>query len=371
MGAKGGDGTTTVQQSDPWAGQQPYLQYGFANSLHQLNSGGPQYYPNNTYVPFSNQTEQGLGMLENRAINGSPVESAMQNYVTNTLQNPAGGGTQDYLSGVMGQSPQYFGGQMSQIPQDAFNASASGQMLNANPYLDSMYDSAARRVTENFTDTVMPSINASFAASGGTGSGIQREMALDASDVLGQNLTDMANNLYGGNYARERAMQMNAANSLNADDLSRRGMNQGMAQFQGNLGLNAAQASNQLTGIQGDLQRGAAALAPTAANFDYNNINNLMGVGQAVEGKAGQALQDSINRFNYYQNAPENNLARYITAIQGNYGGTTSTEQDVGSNPLAGAAGGALTAGSLASTLGAATMWPWMLGGGILGGLLS
>jgi hypothetical protein len=323
MGKSSGGGTQT-QKTEPWSGQQPFLNFGFNEAQRLYNQGGPDFYPNRTYVPFSQQTEQGLGMLQNRATQGSPVESAMQNYVTNTMQNPGGGGTQDYLSSVMG-----------------------GDYLNANPYLDGMFNSASRAVTERFNDSVLPGINAAFAGAGGSGSGIHRELALDASDELGQNLTDLASRIYGGNYANERGLQNQAA---------------GMA--------------NQLTGIQGDIQRGAAALAPTAANFDYNNIQQLLGVGGAVEGKAGDVLQDSMGRFNYMQQQPYNNLQNYMANIYGNVGslGGTTTSQGSG-NPIAGAAGGALTAGALGGafpgTLGALA-GPWgMLGGAVLGGLLS
>lgn len=434
---KGSNSTQTVQQADPWSGQQPYLTDSFRQAQSLYNSGGPQYFPNATYVPFSTQTQDAMSRMQNRAMGGSPVEGAMQNYVTNTLNQQPGGGTQEFLSGMMsgssmpqyGQSPGFTDQLRSMAGQemgldsarsmmgvtpamDMLEKTAAGGFLGSNPYLDSQYDAAARRVTENFTDNVIPGITGMFAGSGGTGSGIHREMNLDAADVLGQNLSDMAANMYGQNYAQERSRQLQAAGQMSADDLSRTGMasslygtqrgqnlsaagqaagldssnfqqdaNRYSSDFNQDLArqLQAAGLSNQLTGIQGDIARGAAALAPTAANFDYQNIDRLMGVGSQVEGMAGNILQDQMNRFNYYQQAPEQNLARYIAAIQGNYGGTTMTEQDAGSNPLAGAAGGAMLGAALPSMFpGTFSQWgttplgPWgMLGGAVLGGLLS
>ncbi len=66
----------------------------------------------------------------------------------------------------------------------------------SNPYLSQTYDAAARQIT--------PRINSLFEASGRYGSGAQQ-------GVLGQNLSDLATNIYGGNYNAERARQFGAA----------------------------------------------------------------------------------------------------------------------------------------------------------------
>lgn len=279
MSGGGGSNTNTVQNSDPWSGQQPYLRYGFEQAQQNLENP-PQFYPGATYTPFSKQTEQAMQMAQNRAINGSPLESAMQGNLTSTLQ---------------------------------------GDFLNSNPYLDKTFQSASRAVSDQFTDTVMPSLNASFGGAGGSGSGIHREMGLDAADTLGRNLNELATNIYGGNYQSERDRMMQAN-----------------------------------------------AYAPAAAGLDWQNIGQLGKVGGMVEGKSKEILDDDINRFNYYQNLPDDALARYSALIQGNYGGSTQTMADVASNPLAGAAGGGLLGygvGSQLSWLGGP--WGALIGAGL------
>jgi len=364
--SKGGGSTNTVQQADPWSGQQPYLTDSFQQAQNLFQSGGPNYYPNATYVPFSSQTEQALGMAENRAIGGSPVEQGMQDYVTQTMQNPGGGQTQDYLNSIMGQPSAYFGGEFGGPGGQQMNQTLQGDFLNSNPYLDQTYQNAA--------EAMMPNINATFGGAGRTGSGTHGMS-------LGKGLGQLGADLYGGNYQQERARQMQAMGLASQDDLSRRGMDQSAYQFQQNLGLGAAGEANRGLGITGSLQQGAAGLAPTAAGLDWQNIAQLGNVGSQVEGMAGQALGDQMNRFNYYQNRPEDNLARYIAAIQGNYGSNTVTNQSGGGgSPLAGAAGGALTGSALAGAassafpgaFGGAALGPWgMIGGALLGGLLS
>jgi hypothetical protein len=76
----------------------------------------------------------------------------------------------------------------------------SGRFLDptSNPYLSNTYDAAARQVT--------PRVNSIFEAGGRYGSGAHQ-------GVLGQNLSDLANNIYGTNYQNERTRQFAAATS--------------------------------------------------------------------------------------------------------------------------------------------------------------
>jgi hypothetical protein len=224
-GGKGGGGsTTTVQKADPWKGQQRYLSTGFDAALNIFNSGGPQYYPNQTYAGFSPQAEMGLGMMQNRALQGSAFNNNAQGLAADTL---------------------------------------GGAYLNSNPYLDATFNNAR--------DAVTSGVNAQFSGAGRTGSGAH-------AGQLGDSLGQLATNIYGGNYQNERANQMAMLGHV-----------------------------------------------PMLQQQSYADMDRLMAVGGAVEDRAQQAIDDQVNRFNYYQNLPEQNLARYIAAIQGNYGGTTST----------------------------------------------
>lgn len=280
-GGKGGGDATTTQKAEPWSGQQPYLTFGFDQAKQLYNSGGPQYYPNATYVPFSQQTEQALGMAQNRA-GGSAPEQGLNSYLTNSL---------------------------------------NGSYLNANPYLDAMYGSASKQLTDRWSESVMPGLNATFGAAGRTGSGAHGLAFGRSTGELGDSLSSLASSLYGQNYQAER-----------------------------------------------DRMTQAAQLVPTASALDWQNIGQMGQVGKTVEGKAGEVLGDSMNRFNHYQNLPEQNLARYIAAIQGNYGGTSTTKQDSQSGGLGGALGGGLGGAMAASALGLSGPVGWGVAG--LGALL-
>ncbi len=68
--------TTTVQKSDPWEGQQPYLKTGFAEAQKLFDAGGPQYYPDQTYAGPTDAMNQALQKQINLASGGNPLTQA-------------------------------------------------------------------------------------------------------------------------------------------------------------------------------------------------------------------------------------------------------------------------------------------------------
>lgn len=150
-------GQQVVQQNNsPWSGQQPFLEdvFGKAQNLYNAQVAQPMF-PNSTVVPFSNQTNQALQTIENRAVNGSPLNAA----ASSNLQQTLGG---DFLS-------------------------------SGNPYFSAMAD----RVRSE----VLPSVQSGFNAAGRTGSGLaNRAASLGLGDAIGKLAFD--------NYTNERGKQM-------------------------------------------------------------------------------------------------------------------------------------------------------------------
>jgi hypothetical protein len=101
MSSGSGGSTTTIQKADPWAGAQPYLKdiMGQAQNAY-IQSAGNSYFPGSTVVPFSPETQAGLGAITSRATQGSPLNAAAQGQLQSTIngdyldptQNPAYGG---------------------------------------------------------------------------------------------------------------------------------------------------------------------------------------------------------------------------------------------------------------------------------------
>ena len=320
-GGQQGDATT---QSTPWSGLQPYLlnAYGQANALY--NSGGPEYYPNATYVPFSPQTQMALQLGQNRALMGSEFDQPAGNLALNSMQNINPfllAGTKNLWDGYRG--------------MDQLNATTQGAYLNSNPYLDSMFNSATRSVNTQYNNQVMPGINATFGSGGRTGSNAH-QTALDmANQTYGNTIGDMAANIYGQNYANERTNQLNSA--MNMENL---GM--GMSGAMANLG--AQDYAQKMGGAQLGMQLG---------DNQYRDINYLGNIGSMVEGKGQEVLNDYMNRFNFYQNRPEQNMNNYVAWLNGlpgsQFGSQTTNVNDDGGSTFA----------NLAKTFGTA----WFLGG--------
>lgn len=165
-------GTQVIQQNnDPWTGVQPHIT-DMLGKAQTLSDTPIEYFPDSTVVPFSNQTENALGMMEDRAMNGSPV---------------------------------------LQAGQDAVRAAASGEMLGPNPYFGATAAAAIRPMMTAWNEQVMPGINATFSGSGRYGSGAHARAMDSASDTLAQNVGDVTAGLAYQNFRDERTNQMGAA----------------------------------------------------------------------------------------------------------------------------------------------------------------
>jgi hypothetical protein len=72
------------------------------------------------------------------------------------------------------------------------------------------------------------------------------------------------------------------------------------------------------------------------AQADYGDIQRMLAAGQLGEGYQGQALQADINRFNYGQQLPQQQLNTFLNQVYGFPAGkTTTTETPYYTNPLA------------------------------------
>lgn len=294
--------TTTVQNSDPWSAQQPYLTYGFQRAQDLYGRGPQQYYPDSTVAPLSNYSNQAINLTANRAINGSPVQTAAQGFAQKNLT----GGYYDSANPYL---------------KDTLNGI----------YLDPTKNTALNSIVDRNAGDITARVNSSFGSAGRTGSGINQQ-------VLARELGDNANQLYGQQYANERNNMMQAAGQFSND-------------------RNAALSSMGQT----------LALAPQTTGMDFTNYQQLAGAGAALDQQNQAQLTDKVNRWNFTQNAPYQNLQNYIAAIQGNYGGKTSTTQDqyTQSNPISGLLGGGLVGSQIGGQTGIGSGYGALIGSGL------
>lgn len=79
---------------------------------------------------------------------------------------------------------------------------------STNPFLKSTYDAAARDMTDQYATGVAPSMDVSALRAGAMGSSGYGQAQAQSRYGLGQNLANLANDVYGGNYQQERSRQL-------------------------------------------------------------------------------------------------------------------------------------------------------------------
>lgn len=290
----GGGSTNTIQQSDPWAGQQPYLSdiYNIAGSAY--GQAVPQYYPGSTYAPLTGQ-QQGIAsqLIDRGASGGSPALQSAGNAVSNAL-------THSYTDAT-------------NTPFLQGNNVLSNEL--SSDYLNPWNSPSFQSVVDNTLASAIPAATRSFTAGNRSNSGLQtRAATMAATDAVG----GLAQNQYQANQAIQNAAQQNAANNF------------------------LTQQGNQIK------MAGLAPLIDQVSNSDLTSALTAAGLGQQDQ---QSQIQDAMQRYNYNQMLPWNQLGLFENAITGtgSPGGTTTTQQPYFSNVAGNIMGGVSSAAALAS----------------------
>ena len=306
----GGDskGGTGDSQTTPWEPVQPYLLDAYKQAKALYETGGPDYYPNATYAPFSPQQQMAMQLGQNRALMGSAYDQPAGNVATNAMTS--------YSPYTLAATKNLWDGYRG---MDQLNATTQGAYLNSNPYLDSMFNAATRSVNTQYQNNVLPGVNATFGSGGRTGSNAH-QTALDmANQNYGNTISDMAANIYGQNYANERTNQLNSAMNM------------------GNLGIGMSGAMAGLGNQHLQQQLAGANLGMQLGQQEWNNIDRLGYIGQQVQDQSQKVLDDYKARFDYYQQRPEQNLQTYLNFLNNNPGSNasqTNVNQENGSSTM-------------------------------------
>ena len=266
-GSNPGSVTTTSSQ-EPSDFIKPYFQQAIDSAQDLYEGSSPNFFPNATYTDFAPETSTALNLTSARALAGNPLLNQSQTEASNIL---------------------------------------AGNYLNpsTNPYSKALYDQMA--------GDVMSDVNSQFTSAGRFGSGANQE-------ILTQELGQLANQVYGDQYNRERELMANTM-----------------------------------------------ATAPGLGEMDYNDIAKLQGVGVEKESLENAKLQDAINRFDYNETKPYNKLNQYLASLGASVPSNTLETSPVFRNTGAGLLKGAGTGMNLASQLGVNPLYG-AIGGGLLGG---
>jgi hypothetical protein len=218
--------------------------------------------------------EYGLGEAKRIYQGASPQYYAGQTYVdpsANTLSALTAAGNR-----AMAGNPLLPAAQQQQ------QAVIGGQYLNSNPYFNQALAGATQGATQAYNDAIK-SAQGGTSMAGRYGSGVSADIQNRAANTLSNTLANKYGELAYQNYNTERGRQ-----------------------------------------------EAAAMGAPTLANADYTDINQLLKTGQAQENYANTALQADINRFNYEQNLPSAKLNQYAQYLTSTPQGSTTTSTSSG-----------------------------------------
>lgn len=193
----------------------------------------------------------------------------------------------------------------------------NGSFLNANPYLDQSISNAQGDLTKAWNTVAKPSWETAMLGGGSFGNSGVQEASNNAQGQLQQNLGRVASDMRSNAYNTERGYQQSA------------------------LGL-----------------------APTYANQDYTDANQLLTAGTQQQGYQDRNAQQNYNWWNEAQQYPQQRLNSLGTALGVGVNSGSQTEQP-GVSAGTSALGGALIGSQLGGNMGIGQGW-----GGLLGGLL-
>lgn len=275
----------------PWAGQQGPLQNVYQYAHGALAGYDPTPYTDPRVAGFSQTSQDAMNQALGRS-QGAAHEQALGRYITGAL----GQGQFD----LTGAGLTAHGAMAGLRPaQQQLGGTAAGQYLGANPMLDAMFDRAAGRLGEQFQNSVMPGINATFGAGGRAGSGMHAAQMQQAGRNLGDQMSGMAADIYGRAYETERDRMVGAARDLQSGALS--GMS-GLGDLYGRVSADQGQAG---------------ALSGQLSGQEWTNIGKAMGVGGMVDAKAQDMIDADRELYGESQNAAFDALNKYNALITG------------------------------------------------------
>lgn len=228
MGASKSDGGSS-QTIDPT--QLKFLRRGWKQARGQILDQPLEYYPGQTVAGQDPATLEAYDTALARARGGNATMNLGESY------------TQDVLGGKY-LSPE------------------------SNPYLRDTYDLAARAVTDNYRDSVLPMLESRFGSAGQSRSAGYMGARSRADQALGRSLGDLGTQIYGGAYENERGR------------------------------MESARAAGQMY-----------------ADEDVRNINAISAVGAQRTAYQQSLLDDLLARFNFRRDEPFMRIGRYAGII--------------------------------------------------------
>jgi hypothetical protein len=199
------------------------------------------------------------------------------------------------------------GNPLTGLAQQQLQGTLGGAYLGGNPFFQGAFAPAAQAAQTQFQST-LGDIASKSSLAGRYGSGAMGNLQNRATGQYAQALTNTAGQLAYQNYEAERQRQQQAIGA-----------------------------------------------APQLAATDYQDIQQLLAAGQLREGYQGQQLGADIQRFNFLQNQPQQNLQNYMSLVYGSplgRVGSTTASGSADTSTLQKVLGTAATAAGVYKNLG-------------------
>ena len=193
---------------------------------------------------------------------GGPQYYGGQTYVSPSQQ------TQTGLQALEQRASQ--GSPLTGAAQSQLQNTIQGGYLQGNPFFQGAFNPAAQAAESKFKES-LGNIGSAASKAGRYGSGAMSTMQQGASGQFAKTLADTAGGLAYQNYEAERGRQ-----------------------------------------------QAATMAAPQMAQADYADIQNMLKAGQMREGYTGAQQQADIEKFNFQQQQPQQNLANFLSGVYGN-----------------------------------------------------
>lgn len=308
---------TTITKNEPPAYIQPYS-IQLADRAASLSNRAYTPYTGEQVAPLTSQHQIGMGMTQNRAMNGDATFNAANIQARNTLNG-----------GYLGQG--------------AYQNAMAG--VN-NPYLNDVVANTNADIVRTFQNSTMPQTDASFARSGAFGGSAWQQANAENNRQMVSELLKNETNIRMNDYLNQQ-----------------------------NLAENYAQRQTGAWDAERGRQMGMVGTGQALSNQAYTDAQNMLGVGDIQRDYQQTLNNQAYQNFLNQQNWPLQNLDILANAIRTSMGGggtTTQTASMPSVNRTANMVGGAMTGYSLGSALGGSDSYGGALGAGAgaLAGLL-
>jgi hypothetical protein len=227
------------------------------------------------------------------------------------------------------------------------NALASNLLSHVVPSIESQFinsgtlssPEAARATASGATSALAPSLFQQFNQEEQNQLGAAQNLAGNYMAGFGQQAgaaNQLANTMLSGT-----GQQIGALGTLGSQALTGAGLQQGAASTLGSQAIQGlAQQIAAGSGLQNTYGQGiqqmlmGLGLAPTVQSMPYTDQSQLYSVGATQQQLDQQSINDAVQRYNWQQTLPYNQLNQYISQVTGNYGGVTTANQPIIGNPV-------------------------------------